>query len=372
MDAYNGDYYIEGSGPQPATVLLLRDKISIGLTDENGNPRIVYWQYQHIIRENYRQGDKIVVRYEGYPRQLLEIGTDEFLQKLEAIFAYREKSWIRRAFSANVMGLVKMFIVIIAVLVAGYFWLIPFLAERMAKRVPVSYEKKLGDGLFEALQSGFEMDEKKTLLINDFFNELKIPSDYTIQITVVKENVANAFALPGGHIVVYDRLIREMNSYEELAALLSHEFTHVQNKHATRSIFRSLGSAVFLSVVFGDLGSISNVVIRQADNLKSLNYSRRLEKEADLNGLKILTERKIDGNGFVKLFELLKREVNASGGGMPVEWISSHPDLDKRINYISTNELFNQQGIEINETLGILFLKMKKGADQPREITTGF
>lgn len=360
MDAYNGDYYIQGSGPQPATVLLMKDKISIGLIDEAGNPRVVYWQYQHILRDIFRQGDKIVVKYGGYPQQVLELSTDGFQQKLEAQLAYREQSWLRRAFNANVMGLVKVFTVLIGVMLAAYLWLVPFLAERVAKRVPVSYEKQLGDALFEAMQGGFEMSERKTLLINDFFSELKISSGYDIRITVVKENLANAFAMPGGHIVVYDKIIREMNNYEELAALLSHEFTHVQNKHTTRSLFRSLASAIFLSVVFGDLGTISNIIIRQADNLKVLHYSRRLEKEADINGLKILSERKIDCNGFVKLFELLQKEVNASGKNMPAEWISSHPDLEKRIAYIKADPLFNNNGVEENETLKTLFLKIKE------------
>jgi len=151
-----------------------------------------------------------------------------------------------------------------------------------------------------------------------------------------------------------------MNSYEELAALLSHEFTHVNEKHTTRSLFRQLGSAIFLSVIFGDVGAIANTVIRNADNLKGLNYSRSLEKEADMNGLKILSERKIDCNGFVHLFELLKKETMETGK-QPAEWISSHPDLYNRIDYVKKNELFNKNGVGQNEVLKTLFLKIKTG-----------
>jgi predicted Zn-dependent protease len=224
--------------------------------------------------------------------------------------------------------------------------------------VPVSYEEKLGDELYEAIKTGFEMDEAKTAYINDFFKELNIPTKYNIRIAVIKEDMANAFALPGGNIVVYDKILAGMNNYEELAALLSHEFTHVNEKHTTRSLFRQLGSAIFLSVIFGDVGAIANTMIRNADNLKRLNYSRGLEKEADRNGLKILSERKIDGNGFVRLFALLKNET-LNTGQHPAEWISSHPDLDKRIDYIKKDELFNKNGSEQNETLKTLFMKIK-------------
>jgi predicted Zn-dependent protease len=258
------------------------------------------------------------------------------------------------------MGIVKVLTIFFVVLFAAYIWLVPFLAERLAKRVPASYEESLGNGIYNTLKTGFAVDEKKTAYANSFFNELKIPTKYNIRITVVNENTANAFAIPGGNIIVYDRIIAGMNSYEDLAALLSHEFTHIENRHTTRSLFRQLGSAVFLSVILGDLGSIANILIRHAGNLKSLDYSRKLEKEADLNGLQILSERRIDCNGFVRLFELLKKETEKTGTS-PAEWISSHPDLDKRIEYIKQNTLFNRNGIEVNETLKTLFLKIKTG-----------
>jgi predicted Zn-dependent protease len=165
--------------------------------------------------------------------------------------------------------------------------------------------------------------------------------------------------MPGGHIVLYDKLLNGMNSYEELAALLSHEFTHVNNKHTTKSLFRQLGSTVFLSVILGDIGAISSVVISNADRLKGLSYGRKLEKEADLNGLQILSERKIDCNGFIGLFELLKKEVDGAGVKEPAEWISSHPDLQKRMEYVRANAAFNLRAVEKNEALQTLFLKLK-------------
>ena len=360
MDAYNGIYYLAGLPEQPATILFLKDRLSIGLRDEFGNPRVVYWSYSQIKKENFWHNGRAVIRYEGYPEQVIEVGQKEFVQKLEDIFRYRERSWLSKTLNKNVMGIVKVFTVFLGLLFAAYIWLVPFLAGRLANRVPASYEESLGNGIYNTLKPGFSIDEKKTEYINNFFSELNIPTKYNIRITVVNENSANAFAIPGGNIVVYDKIIAGMNNYEDLAALLSHEFTHVENKHTTRSLFRQLGSAVFLSVILGDLGSIANVLIRHAGNLKSLNYSRRLEKEADLNGLQILSERKIDCNGFVRLFELLKKETDKISSP-PIEWISSHPNLDKRIEYIKQNELFNKDGMEVNKTLKTIFLKIKTG-----------
>lgn len=358
MEEYRGKYYIQGGPEQEAIILLQKDKLSIGLKDDYGNPRTVYWPYEQIIRDNFWKRGIAIVRSGTYPIQTIEVERKEFAEKLESIFHDREKSWFTRLLHRNQWRMIRFLLIFLAIIVSIYIWFVPFLAERLAKRVPVSYEEKLGDGIYNALQPTFTIDGERTAYINDFFSELKIPSKYNIRITVVKENVANAFAIPGGNIVVYDKILAEMDSYEELAALLSHEFTHINERHTTRSLFRQQASSLFISIIFGDVGTIGNVIASNADGLKSLDYSRKLEKDADMNGLKILSERKIDCNGFIHLFELLKKET-LKAGEQPAEWISSHPDLDKRISYTKANSLFNRNGVEVNETLKTLFLKMK-------------
>ena len=358
MDAYTGKYYIQGGEEQDATMLLLKDRVSIGLRDEHGNPRIVYWPYDQIIRDNFWKRGQAIVRCGTYPVQTIEVSAKEFADKLESIFKEREKSWIGRTLNKNVMGIVKVLAVFFALLAAAYIWLIPFLAERLSKKVPLSYEERLGDEIYNQLKPSFVIDAEKTAHTNDFFRELNIQSPYNIRITVVNDTIANAFAMPGGNIVVYDKLLAGMSSYEELAALLSHEFTHVNEKHTTRSLFRKLASSLFLSIILGDVGAVGNVIINNADDLKGLSYSRKLEKEADSKGLKLLSDRKIDCNGFIRLFELLQKEVGQTKG-QSREWISSHPDIKKRIGYTRSHELFNKNGVEVNETLKTLFLKIK-------------
>jgi Zn-dependent protease with chaperone function len=377
MDGYNAIYHLQGYESQKATVIFLKDKLSIGLTparlsprptgssgrdsggDEHNKPKVVYWYYDKIIREDFRKQGKTVVRHEGYPAQSIEVDRREFADKLEDYFKRMDRSFFRKMFTPGTITLMRVAVIFFGLLAAVYFFLVPWLAVRLANKVPVSFEEKMGNGMFDALKTGMVIDPSKTAVINVFFRELHIPTKYNIRVTVIKDDVANAFAMPGGNIIVYDKLLNGMNSYEELAALLSHEFTHVNNKHTTKSLFRQLGSTVFLSVILGDVGAISSVIIGNADRLKGLSYGRGLEKESDLNGLQILSERKIDCNGFVKLFELLQKEVDAADVKEPAEWISSHPDLQKRIEYVKANELFNLRGVEKNETLQTLFLKLK-------------
>lgn len=360
MEGYTAKYYLQDGQEQEATVILLKDRLSIGLRDEFGNPRIVYWPYEQIIRDNFWKRGQAIVRCGSYPVQTIEVNEKEFADKLESVFSNREKSWLSRNLHKNTARLLKFFLAFVVIILAIYFLLVPFLAERLANRVPVSYEERLGDGIYNALKPSFEIDPEKSAYINDFFRELDIPTDYMIRITVVKDDIANAFAMPGGNIIVYDKILEGMQGYEDLAALLSHEFTHVEKRHSTRALFRQMASSFFISIIFGDANSIGNAIVSNADQLKALSYSRNLEKEADLNALKILSERRIDCNGFIHLFSQLENEIKKEDGE-PAEWASSHPDLKRRIDYVRSNELFNKNGIIENETLQVLFEKIQSG-----------
>jgi beta-barrel assembly-enhancing protease len=356
MDAYTGIYYLQGSEEKEASVLFQKDKLSIGLLDDARKPLVVYWYYDQITKGNFWKTGKAIVHYPGYPVQVLEVASKDFANQLELKVNPAKIPLIKKIFAPRLMPMYKVLFGLGSIIALVYFFLIPFLAVRMANRVPVSYEEKLGNNLFDAMKGSFKIDAQRTADINEFFKEMKITTPYNIKITVVDDDVPNAFAMPGGNIVVYSKILAGMNNYEDLAALLSHEFTHVQNKHTTKSLFRRLGGTVFLSVILGDAGAIASVLVSNADNLKSLSYGRSLEKESDLNGLKILSERKIDCNGFVRLFQLLKKETD----GLNIsEWISSHPDLDKRIDYIKKDENFNKNGVEVNENLKNIFLKLK-------------
>src|SRR4029078_1295008 len=125
-------------------------------------------------------------------------------------------TWLGRFMNKNQWRMIRMLVIFMVILVSAYIWLVPFLSERLAKRVPVSYEERLGDGIYDAIKPTFTIDAEKTAYINDFFRELNIYSKYNITITVVKENMANACAMPGGNIIVSDKIISGMNGYEEL------------------------------------------------------------------------------------------------------------------------------------------------------------
>jgi beta-barrel assembly-enhancing protease len=337
MQTFSGKYFYDTAEPQPAELSFSNNKLQIGLKDEHGNPRNVFWFWEKIVVDKMVGGD-VVLSYAGYPAQRLEVVSSDFAAEVD-----KRRKVIGKPERGNkaVTALVSIVGVFILLIIALYFWIVPWLAGRAAMAVPVSYEKTLGDNAYKQLVGQYTVLPDKTKLANDFFKQLKIKTAYDIRITVVKDDQLNAFAVPGGHIVVYDKLIKQMKGPGELAALLSHEYSHVELRHTTKTMFRSMGTYVMLSLVFGDLTGVAGVVVENAHSLKNLQYSRSLEREADLNGLELLHERNIGGDGFVGLFKTLGQE----GGTAPSEWLSSHPDLKNRIEYVEKSKFYHADGV---------------------------
>ncbi|AWO01885.1 hypothetical protein DLD77_09345 [Chitinophaga alhagiae] len=321
MKTYEGIYsYNSPDSAQKCLVTVTDKRIEIHLRDAQGNPRVVYWYWYNVV-----QGDH-ALHHTGQPLQTLKVPSFEFQDAV----AQQMKKPRRRGVPAVAMAVGGTILVALALLAAAYFWLVPYLAGRMANALPVEYEIKFGEKAYQSMIGEFNIMPRETALADSFFQALQIPSRYPVSVTVVDEAQTNAFAVPGGHIVIFSGLLRQMQHPEELAALLAHEYSHVELRHTTRSLLQSLGTYALVSLLLGDLSGVEAVLVQNAHELKGLEYSRRLEKEADLNGLQLLHARRINGEGYIWLFGTLKKEAAAA----PSEWLSSHPDLGTRIRYV--------------------------------------
>ncbi|HRG57457.1 MAG TPA: M48 family metallopeptidase [Bacteroidia bacterium] len=321
---------------------------------------LVIWDVNKIIfEESYFNKHNTVLKYgEKFPYASLELTNEAFqgcLLKLNPQLKIKNTD-IKFFQSLSNKSIVGIAAACVAFILLSYFVLIPALAELIATQVPPSYESELGENIYYQISEEFEIDEEKTQAANDFFNELNIKSNYPIQITVVNSPIKNAFALPGGHIVVYDEILQSMNSEEEFAALLCHEYSHVNLKHTTRSLFRSLGTYMVISLVLSDINGIMGVVIENAHNVKSLSYTRSLEEEADYNGLKLMLDAGINPQGMVNLFKHLK-EPNEGSLEIP-EFLSTHPLLDERIKNIEKKYKSKAIRFQKNEKLAEIWKRL--------------
>jgi Zn-dependent protease with chaperone function len=355
MKTWFASYYdAPGAEPVEASVLASEKFISFAWRTPEGELQRHQWSMNDIMAVIDRTVDGSVITSSAAPRCRLVIkgkdATDFILQVKEE----KAKPWHKKKGTKEWIRGLGIFSGFIGILIAAYFLLVPWLSEKFASRVSVSTEQQFGDAVYNGMQLAAAEDQQASAKVNSFFEEMHITTPYTVRIAVIKGDVINAFALPGGRIVVYTALLDQLKTYPELAALLSHEFTHVNNRHSTKSVFRKLGSKIFLGLLLGNTGGVAAVLADQADDLKSLTYSRSLEKEADLGGLALLKERQIDPEGFTGLFQQLKKAAPASS--IP-EFLASHPDIENRIGYI--REASKNERVKEDTVLKAIFEQLK-------------
>jgi beta-barrel assembly-enhancing protease len=120
---------------------------------------------------------------------------------------------------------------------------------------------------------------------------------------------------------------------------LSHEASHVIERHSLKSILRSAATGIIISAFLGDFSVLSTWAISKADEFKQLDYSRELETEADDEGYALMLKSHIDPHGMLRLLEVLKKESMEMPAMM--KYLSTHPETDERIKNIK-----NKSGLQ--------------------------
>jgi predicted Zn-dependent protease len=150
---------------------------------------------------------------------------------------------------------------------------------------------------------------------------------------VVQNSEVNAFALPGGQMVVYTGLIKNVESPEQLAGVLAHEMSHATLRHGLQQISQSLGVIAAIQLLVGDVGGLLAVGSQIAQQSVMTSYSRTAETEADIEGAKMLHAAKIDPKAMATFFAKLKHEHGDIPGA--ISWLSTHPQHEDRIESIN-------------------------------------
>lgn len=154
--------------------------------------------------------------------------------------------------------------------------------------------------------------------------------DYTLMFRDMSAVGPNAFALPGGTVVVTDDLVEKFGDPDLIAGVLGHELAHVSERHSLRQLYRSLSTYVLIAMIVGDVGPILEDALLEGSALASLSYSRGHESKADAIGVATAYKAGYDPTALATFFETLQREYGDSGP----EWMSTHPANAERIERI--------------------------------------
>ena len=172
---------------------------------------------------------------------------------------------------------------------------------------------------------------ERWLNANGYVGYLK---DYKWEYHLVEDKAVNAWAMPGGKIVVYTGILPIAKGETGLAAILGHEVAHALANHGQQrmsaGMLQQIG-AVVLNVALQD--NKNQALFNDAYGIGSqvgvmLPFSRSHESEADSIGLTIMA---IAGYNPEEAVALWKRMSAQSNGQAPPQLLSTHPSNDSRI-----------------------------------------
>jgi len=225
---------------------------------------------------------------------------------------------------------------------------------------------KMGMASFQKMKTSLKVskDKKSFAYVNcvarSIINEL--PEKWKNQaweVVVFDDDSANAFALPGGKIGVHTGLLSVAKNQNQLAAVIGHEVAHVLSKHGAERVSQQMGLQLALQTT--DAISKNKMENKASQNILMsalglgaqigviLPFSRGHESEADLFGLNLLAKAGFDPRQSVDLWQNM---AAASGGQKTPQFMSTHPNPEKRIekltNYmpqaLSLSNLAHSQG----------------------------
>jgi len=231
-------------------------------------------------------------------------------------------------------------LILVVVCIGGYYGVLA--AARTAVRaLPISIDEKIGKMAIQSmeLEKRLDSDHPASKLISKIVDVLKphaTVQGMNFQVMVVDSDEVNAFALPGGQIVMYTGLIKKAESSEQIAGVMAHEISHATLRHGLQSLSQSLGIVAAIQFMTGDVGGLVALGAHVAQESVLTSYSRNSETEADLEGARMLHAAKIDPKAMADFFNLLKEEEGDIPGVMA--WISTHPQHAKRVENISNYE----------------------------------
>ncbi len=208
---------------------------------------------------------------------------------------------------------------VVAVVLLSPQWLAPI--------VPASVEKSIGDGMVGDFGGRFCDTPAGKAALNKLTRALDSnPQD--LQVEVANIDMINAVALPGNKVILFNGLITQAETPDEVAGVLAHEIGHVRERHVMQGLLRQMGLAVVLGGFDGSGGSTLN-------SLLSTTYTRTSEREADDHSLNAMKSANVSPVGTADFFRRLSAmdgsdAINDKSERAMASYMSSHPLSDER------------------------------------------
>jgi beta-barrel assembly-enhancing protease len=210
-----------------------------------------------------------------------------------------------------------------------------FMVGALVARVPPEWEQKFGEEKIAELKSeGVLLDDSNRLA------ELRalaapllrvVPNGQEFKFHIMESEAPNAFALPGGQIVVTSALLNLADD-DELVGVIAHESAHITQRHHARKIISSAGPLLVFGFFLHSRNGLLNLLSEGSGMMLTQGFSQEYEYEADEVGWNYLVKAHIDPRGMIGIFRKFKTyEAEEKSAAVLPQAFQSHPALDRRI-----------------------------------------
>jgi beta-barrel assembly-enhancing protease len=209
------------------------------------------------------------------------------------------------------------------------------------KRIPPEWEQQVGNDLIAEMkqEETFIQDIKMLARLDQAVAPLlnsQSSNSLEYKFYILQDPLPNAFALPGGHVIVTTRLLELAERPEELAGVVAHEVAHVTQKHGFRQIISGLGPFLIFKVFLGNSSGVLPILGEGSEILIHQSFSQEYELEADDVGWQSLVAAHIDPRGLASMLRKLEAEDEKLPGSAPrLNAFSTHPTTAKRVQRLN-------------------------------------
>jgi Zn-dependent protease with chaperone function len=209
--------------------------------------------------------------------------------------------------------------------------------DALVARVPPKWEQEWGaDGLKELRDETpfVESAPRMTGLLSltaPLTNVIVLGTNH-LTFFIAENEDPNAYALPGGYVVVNTGLLELVERPEELLGVIAHEVAHVKLKHSLRHTIAGVGPFMLFGVMMGGQGGVVGLLGDTTDLVVQSGFSQEYETEADDEGWRILLAANVDPRGMADIFRKFRDlEMKENPNDEGLQAFSTHPATEKRI-----------------------------------------
>jgi len=217
---------------------------------------------------------------------------------------------------------------------------LPLIADRITPLVPQEVDRRIGDAAERQVRTVFGDKtcnaREGAAALSALVGKVRGAADLAPgqDPIVVSSPIANAFALPGGKVVIVSGLIAKAENADEIAGVLGHEFGHLKHRDSMRNLVHAGGLSFLAGMMFGDVSGSGSLVFASR-TLITASYSREVEQDADTFAIDTMHRL---GRPPQALGNLLMR-ISKSQGGDDVSWLSSHPLTQDRLERMGSDDV---------------------------------